>query len=98
MTSRQVRADPNTCAIGLPQGSVLISLLCALYIRDMLTKIEGLLLQRDGDCTFVLRNKSKGGLQQMMKMNGDAPKGLICKWGKKTSCLKADMFLLNVDM
>lgn len=84
-------SEAKSCHIGLPQGSVLSPLLFIVYIRDMLSSIDGLSLQYADDCSIVCSKPDDRQLQDTLESSCERISQWLCKWRLKANCLKTDV-------
>ena len=105
LTSRKIHLKVNNhihraakCEIGLPQGSVLSPLLFIVYIRDMLSDVDGTGLQYADDCTLLMTARTSTELQTKCQVNCDLIQQWMTKWKLKINYSKTEIVIFNGDL
>ena len=84
-------SDAKPCHIGLPQGSILSPLLFIIYIKDMLSDIDGLTLQYADDCSIICWKPNDIQLNENIKSACESISQWLSKWRLKANCSKTDL-------
>lgn len=88
-------SDAKPCHIGLPQGSILSPLLFILYIRDMLSEIDGLKLQYADDCSIICWKQNEAQLEDNLRSACKKISEWLSKWRLKANCTKTDLIFFK---
>ncbi|KAF6040161.1 MAP3K7 [Bugula neritina] len=105
LTKREISLKINNhihpatkCQIGLPQGSVLSPLLFIIYIRDMLSSIDGTGLQYADDCTVLMTGKDSSELQIRIENNCQQIQTWMDRWNLLINYQKTEIVVFNGDI
>ncbi|KAF6026556.1 MAP3K7 [Bugula neritina] len=105
LTKREISLKINNhihpatkCQIGLPQGSALSPLLFIIYIRDMLSSIDGTGLQYADDCTVLMTGKDSSELQIRIENNCQQIQTWMDRWNLLINYQKTEIVVFNGDI